>query len=402
MGTPPENQAAIPSVAAYNAALKALDIDAVTADLMALFWDSQDWWPADWGHYGPFFVRLAWHCSGTYRTTDGVGGCGGGRQRFEPEASWEDNTNLDKARALLSPIKMKYGDALSWGDLIIAAGTTALRASGAPIKQLCFGRIDEADGKKSLPLGPSAEQEKVAPCKVNGMCKGPLGATTVGLIYVNPEGPVMEKGGKPVPDPALSVKEIRRTFALMGHSDRGTVALIGGGHAIGKVHGACPKGAGPSPEEAYNATPMGTPWPGLCGTGKGKDTFTSGFEGPWTTRPLRWDNEFFKVMLENEWEKHIGPGGHWQWRISNATGPLAGLMRLTSDLALLRDEEYLRIVKEFAGDMRAFDDAFDDAWFKLTTVNGNGKWAEEAKCDKGDFAELMGMPGMLHSDPVFP
>jgi len=401
MGTPPEDLAEVPALPAYNAALRALDMEALKADLEALLTDSKECWPADFGNYGPLFVRLAWHCSGSYRKSDGRGGCGGGRQRFEPERSWPDNTNLDKARALLSPLKLKYGDGLSWGDLFIAAGTTALRSLGAPIKRLCFGRIDEADGTESLALGPSAEQAKVAPCRVNGQCKAPLGSTTVGLIYLNPEGPVMEKGGKPNPDPSLSAKDVRDSFARMGHSDRATVALIGGGHALGKAHGACPSGAGPSPQDAYSKTPRGVPWPGLCGSGKGGDAFTAGFEGPWTTDPLRWDNEFFRVLVENRWEKHVGPGGHWQWRAANATPPLAGLMRLTSDVALLHDEEYLRIAREFAGDSRAFDAAFDDAWFELTTVNGN-RWAEEAKCDGGGSPQGLARapPAMLGSDIV--
>mmetsp|Transcript_6448 Transcript_6448/g.13247 ORF Transcript_6448/g.13247 Transcript_6448/m.13247 type:complete len:432 (-) Transcript_6448:93-1388(-) len=399
MGTPLENRADIPSLTAYNSALKALNIDALKADILALLTDSKECWPADFGNYGPFFIRLAWHCSGSYRRSDGKGGCGGGRQRFEPERSWPDNTNLDKARALLSPLKSKYGDALSWGDLFIAAGTTALRSMGAPIKQLCFGRVDDADGTESLALGPSAEQKKVAPCVINGQCKEPLGSTTVGLIYLNPEGPVMEQDGKPNPDPALSAKDIRDSFGRMGHDDRGTVALIGGGHSVGKTHGACPDGAGAAPADAFNMTPQGIPWPGNCGTGSGDDAFTSGFEGPWTTKPLQWDNEFFNVLLENPWEKHIGPGGHWQWRINNATAPLVGLMRLTSDVALLHDEKYLQIVKEFAGDMQAFNVAFDEAWFKLTTINGN-RWAAQAKCDNGDFSEAVGSFAVMLSGDI--
>jgi catalase (peroxidase I) len=383
-GTPPEDRADTPDPSVYDAALQNLDIEAVKSDLIELFTDSKDCWPADFGNYGPFFIRLAWHCSGSYRKSDGKGGCGGGRHRFEPERSWDDNTNLDKARALLYPLKKKYGDALSWGDLFIAAGTTALRNMGTPIKQLCFGRIDDEDGSNSLALGPSDEQAAVAPCAVNGMCKEPLGSTTVGLIYLNPEGPITQAGGKPNPDPALSAKDIRDAFGRMGHTDRATVALIGGGHAFGKTHAACPKGAGIPPHVAYNMTPAGTPWAGLCGTGKGSDTFTSGFEGPWTTEPLRWDNEFFKALLEHKWEKHIGPGGHWQWRIQNATGAFAGVMRLTSDMGLLSDAKYLDLVKEFASDIQAFDEAFDEGWFKLTTTNGN-KWSPKAKCDTGDF-----------------
>lgn len=401
MGTPPDDQGEVVPVSDYEVALKTLDMEAVKADMLALLTDSKECWPADFGNYGPLFIRLAWHCSGSFRKTDGKGGCGGGRQRFEPERSWDDNTNLDKARALLYPLKRKYGDALSWGDLIVTAGTTALRSMGAPIKQLCFGRIDDADGTASLALGPSLEQEKVAPCPINGLCKEPLGSTTIGLIYLNPEGLVTEPNGKPNPDPALSARDVRDSFERMGHSDRATVALIGGGHAFGKAHGACPNGAGMSPMVAYSRTPPGIPWSGRCGSGKSQDAFTSGFEGPWTTEPLRWDNEFFKLLLEQKWEKHIGPGGRWQWRAQNATGPWAGVMRLTSDIALLHDDHYLEIVREFASDMHAFSEAFDDAWFKLTTVNGNS-WSKEAKCDTGAFPEELwehrSAPSMLRTD----
>jgi len=394
MGTPLENNAQAPDAQTYAAALEALDVEAVKADMKAVLADSKDCWPADFGNYGPFMVRLAWHCSGTYRQSDGVGGCGGARQRFEPERSWADNTNLDKARALLYPLKKKYGDALSWGDLFILAGTTALRESGAPIKRMCFGRIDDSDGSKSLKLGPTPQQDAVAPCKVDGQCKPPLGATTLGLIYVNPEGPVVEAGGKPTPDPALSAKDVRQTFKIMGHSDRATVALIGGGHALGKSHGACPKGPGLSPSEAYNMTPPGMPYEGLCGTGKGGDTVTAGFEGAWTTQPLSWDNEFFVDLLGKEWEKHIGPGGHWQWRIKN--DDKAKVMRLTSDMSLLHDEKYLEIVKEFASDMDSFNKAFDEAWFDLTTTYGGGTWSKAARCDDGALPEVV--PAMLSGD----
>lgn len=397
MGTPLENNAEAPDTQTYASALEGLDMEAVKADMKALLADSKECWPADYGNYGPFMVRLAWHCSGSYRQSDGVGGCGGGRQRFEPERSWADNTNLDKARALLYPLKKKYGNALSWGDLFILAGTTALRDSGAPIKRMCFGRVDDSDGSKSLKLGPTPEQEKVAPCKVDGQCKPPLGATTLGLIYVNPEGPVMEAGGKPNPDPALSAKDVRQTFQAMGHSDRHTVALIGGGHALGKGHGACPKGPGLSPKEAYNMTPAGIPWEGLCGTGKGDDAVTAGFEGAWTTQPLKWDNEFFVDLVDKEWEKHIGPGGHWQWRIKN--DDKAKVIRLTSDMSLLHDTKYLETVKEFASNMDSFNEAFDEAWFDLTTTYGGGTWSNAAKCDDGAFPdEIRSQPVMLSDD----
>lgn len=385
-GTPPQNHEAAPSPEVYDAALKTLDMEAVKADMQALLADSKECWPADYGNYGPFMVRLAWHCSGSYRTSDGAGGCGGGRQRFEPERSWPDNANLDKARALVYPLKEKYGDALSWGDLFILAGTTALRDAGAPLSQMCFGRMDDSDSAKSQVLGPTALQAEKFPCPVNGDCKPPLGTTTVGLIYVNPEGHMG------VPDPVLSVKDVRQTFDIMGHSDRNTVALIGGGHTVGKGHGACPKGPGLSPEEAYEMDVP--PYQGECGSGKGEDTVTAGFEGPWTSDPLKWDNQFFQDMVNHEWEKHVGPGGHWQWRIK---GSESNLMRLTSDVSLMYDEKYKAYVEQFANDMDAFNNAFEEAWFDLTT-NG-GTWSQSAKCDSGDFPEaLRNMTNFMRGD----
>lgn len=390
-GTPPPDQATAPTLAEYDAALATLDMDAVKRDMTALLADSKECWPADFGNYGPFMVRLAWHCSGSFRASDGVGGCGGGRQRFEPERSWPDNTNLDKARALLYPLKEKYGNALSWGDLFILAGTTGLRDAGAPLSQMCFGRIDDTDGVKSHALGPTTLQAERDPCLVNGDCKWPLGATTVGLIYVNPEGPMGN------PDPPASAGNIQTTFGSMGHSARNTVALIGGGHAVGKGHGACTTGAGLAPNEAYNRTPMATPWESECAAG----TVTAGFEGQWTTNPLAWDNEYFTALLNNDWEKHIGPGGHWQWRISGETDS-SSIFRLTSDIALLHDPEYLLYVRQFATDMHAFNTAFDDAWFDLTTTYGSGTWSENAKCDSGSLpVNLRDRPVMLSSDVEF-
>eukprot|EP00929_Paragymnodinium_shiwhaense_P087979 TRINITY_DN4816_c0_g2_i1.p1 TRINITY_DN4816_c0_g2~~TRINITY_DN4816_c0_g2_i1.p1 ORF type:complete len:442 (-),score=104.41 TRINITY_DN4816_c0_g2_i1:189-1439(-) len=384
-GTPPSNFADVPDVPTFDSALTKLDTYAVMADITKLMTDSKDCWPADYGNYGPLFVRLAWHCSGTYRESDRKGGCGGGRQRFEPERSWPDNTNLDKARGLLWPIKEKYGDGLSWGDLFTLAGTTAIQSMGGPIKDVCMGRVDSPDGTESLDLGPTPEQEKVAPCEVQGHCKKPLGSTTVGLIYLNPEGPVV-KGADgtwaPNPDPAESVKDVRDAFGRMGMNDEETVALIGGGHAFGKTHGACPKGPGPSPME--NIT---NPWPGMCGTGVGKDAFTAGFEGPWTTTPTKWGNEYFRLLLSKTWEKHIGPGGHWQWKIKDATGDEAGLMRLTSDVALLHDPKYKKICEKFAEDQKALDDAFAGAWLKLVT-NG-GVWSRKNFCLNGRPIETM-------------
>merc|ERR1712113_995469 len=333
----------------YSKQLDELDIHALMADIETLMTDSQSCWPADNGNYGPFFIRLAWHCSGTYRKTDGRGGCGGGRQRFDPEASWEDNANLDKAPALLAPFKEKYGDGLSWGDLFVTAGSTAIKKMGGPVAQMCFGRIDDPDGTSSLDLGPSSYQEKVAPCKINGKCEEPLGSTTLGLIYVNPEGPVVKgEDGVWVPDPnpASSIIDVRSAFSRMGMNDTETVALIGGGHAFGHTH-----------------------------------IYTSGFTGPWTTTPFMWSNEFFTALKAHEWEKYTSPMGQWQWRTKDCNGPMSKVMRLTFDLALLEDDEYHRIVTDFAENPKSLDDAFDKAWFKLTT-NG-GRWSTKKKCIVG-------------------
>lgn len=345
-----------------------MDLAALEKDIEALLINSQDEWPADYGNYGPLMVRLAWHCSGSYRTSDGRGGCDGGRQRFDPERSWEDNTNLDKARNLLWPLKEKYGDVLSWGDLIVFTGTIAIKSMGGPILGFCAGRIDDVNGDESLPLGPTQLQEDLAPCPVNGECQKPLGSTTIGLIYVNPEGPM----ANPIPD--QSAGEVRDTFDRMAMNDSETVALIGGGHSFGKTHGACPLGPGPSPKE----DPF-SPWPGACGTGKGKDAFTSGFEGAWTSEPTKWDYTYFNNLLDFNWAAHKGPGGHWQWGVSGGDGPMSPgvdnsseaqpVMMMTSDISLLEDPTgaYQKLIQQFADDDAAFDNAFAHAWYKLTT-----------------------------------
>lgn len=330
------------------------DFDAVAADITALLTNSQSFWPADFGNYGPFFIRQAWHCAGSYRISDGLGGCDGGRQRFNPELSWADNTNLDKSKTLLAPIKEKYGNLLSWGDLIILAGNTAIASMGGPVLGFCAGRIDDFNGDASVLLGPTAEQAALDPCPINGNCTSPLGPTTVGLIYVNPEGPMG------VPIPAGSAPQIRDTFARMGMNDNETVALIGGGHAFGKAHGACPLGAGPSPlEQPLN------PWPGNCGSGNGLNTSTSGFEGSWTVSPTFWSNDFFHNLLNFQWINHTGPGGHQQWKPTDPNAP--NIFMLTSDISLIVDPIYLSIVQYYASNLTAFNDAFSHAWYKLTS-----------------------------------
>jgi len=369
-GTPPSGKDPdVPSLEVYNEKLRELDLQAVIGDIVKLLSDSQPCWPADTfkdskvgTSYGGLFIRLAWHCSGTYRNSDGVGGCGGGRQRFQPESSWEDNANLDKARALLWPIKEKYGDGLSWGDLFVLAGTTSILHYGGPVGEVCVGRIDDADGEKSAPLGPGPQQP---PCLVQGDCKLPLGTSTVGLIYVNPEGYLA------VPDKAHSSLQVREVFSRMGMNDTETVALIGGGHTFGAAHGACPKGPGPDPaEKPYN------PWPGACGSGRGKDAFTSGIEGHWTTDPFKWDNEYFQLLdkFANTYEVQKGPGDAWQWK----TDERPDLMMMTTDLSLTSDPAYRRIVSAWAKDIGPFDTAFGAAWEKLMTQGAT--WAGEKKC----------------------
>jgi len=329
-----------------------VDYEAVAADIKLLLTDSQDFWPADFGNYGPFFIRLAWHCTGSYRLSDGRGGCDGGNIRFEPVRSWDDNTNLDKALLLLEPIKDKYGPALSWGDLIVLAGTTAIESMGGPVLGFCGGRIDDADGVNHLELGPTRAQEEVAPCPEQGACQWPLGTSTVGLIYVNPEGYMANW------DPTQSVPQIREVFGRMSMNDTETVALIGGGHAFGRTHGACPAGPGPAPKDnPYN------PWPGLCEEG----TYTSGLDGPWTGRPTQWSNDYFNQLLDLEYELVDAPSGHKQYEPVAGQNAPPGIMMLTTDIALTYDDKYKALVEEFAHDITSLEEQFAAAWYKLTS-----------------------------------
>ena len=337
--------------------------EAVMEDLIALMTDSQDFFPADFEppvgpHYGGLFVRLAWHCAGSYRATDGRGGCDGGRIRFDPEMSWPDNANLDMAIRLLQPIKRKYGSSLSWGDLIILSGNAAIVSMGGPVLGFCGGRIDDADGSASLTLGPSEEQEAIAPCQSltpsqQGTClnveNSALGPTTVGLIYVNPAGPVGAEG-----DPQASAGDIRRAFSNMDFDDQISVALIGGAHTFGKCHGACPDP--PCGEGALR--------------GIGPNTFTSGFEGAWTTQPTTWSNEYFTNLFEYQWNTIIGPGGQLQW----APSPMEGdkeqppdIIMLTTDIAFTVDPKYRRLALLYAANQTKLDEDFASAWYQLTT-----------------------------------
>ncbi|MCL1871176.1 MAG: catalase-peroxidase, partial [Promicromonosporaceae bacterium] len=354
----------------YREAFEALDLDAVKADLVACMKDSQDWWPADFGHYGPFFVRMAWHSAGTYRAYDGRGGGGEGQQRFAPLNSWPDNVSLDKARRLLWPVKQKYGQAISWADLMILAGTVAQEDMGLPVIGFGGGRADVWEADQDVYWGP--ETTWLADERYTGErdLEDPLAAVQMGLIYVNPEGP----NGNP--DPLKSAKDIKDTFFRMGMDLEETVALIAGGHTFGKTHGAHPAGdLGPDPEDA----PMeqqGLGWKSGIGTGVGDDAITSGLEVTWTYHPTRWDDEFFHILFAYEWELFSSPAGAHQWRPKNGGGadmvPMAHSdgrrepRMMTSDLALRMDPEFEPISRKFKDDQDALTKAYARAWFKLT------------------------------------
>ncbi len=355
----------------YKAAFDSLDLAAVKADIAAVLTTSQDWWPADFGNYGPLMIRMAWHSAGTYRVTDGRGGGGAGQQRFAPLNSWPDNVNLDKARRLLWPVKKTYGQSLSWADLMILAGNVALETMGFTTFGYAGGRPDVWEPDDDVYWGP--ETEWLGDERYSGErdLEKPLAAVQMGLIYVNPEGP----NGNP--DPLTSARDIRETFGRMAMNDEETVALIAGGHTFGKTHGAGPDTHVGDNPEAAGIEEQGLGWKNSFGTGKGGDTITSGLEVTWTYHPTRWDNEFFHILYAYEWELMKSPAGGNQWRPINGGGadmvPLAhdAAQRreprmLTSDLALRVDPEYDKISRRFATDPEAFADAFARAWFKLT------------------------------------
>ncbi|HWU29192.1 MAG TPA: catalase/peroxidase HPI [Microbacterium sp.] len=354
----------------YKAAFEALDLDQVKKDIVEVLTTSQDWWPADFGHYGPLMVRMAWHSAGTYRVTDGRGGGGTGQQRFAPLNSWPDNVGLDKARRLLWPIKKKYGQALSWGDLMILAGNAALEDMGFKTFGFAGGRIDAWEPDDDVYWGPETTWLGDERYSGDRDLEKPLAAVQMGLIYVNPEGP----NGNP--DPLASARDIRETFARMAMDDEETVALIAGGHTFGKTHGAASDSNLEDNPEAAGLEMQGLGWKNNNGTGKGDDQITSGLEVTWTYHPTRWDNEFFHILYAYEWELFKSPAGANQWRPINGGGadmvPLAhsGGRReprmLTSDLALRFDPEYGKISQRFKDDPEAFADAFARAWFKLT------------------------------------
>ncbi|MFX0544430.1 catalase/peroxidase HPI [Roseovarius sp. S1116L3] len=360
----------------YAEAFRKLDLDAVKADLHALMTDSQDWWPADYGHYGPLFIRMAWHSAGTYRTADGRGGSNTGNQRFAPLNSWPDNGNLDKARRLLWPIKKKYGDNLSWADLLIMAGNVAIESMGGPVFGFGGGRADIYAPEEDVYWG--AETEWLATSdKDNSRYYGereldnPLAAVQMGLIYVNPEGP----DGNP--DPVASGHDVRETFTRMGVNDEETVALIAGGHTFGKAHGANdPIYMGPEPE-AGGIEQMGLGWKNSHETGIGGHTLTSGIEGAWKPKPTTWDMGYFDVLFDNEWVLTKSPAGAQQWTPKDPkpehmvvdahdTSKKHPPMMTTADLSMRFDTEYEKIARRFHKDPKAFAEAFSRAWFKLT------------------------------------
>ncbi|WP_121742273.1 catalase/peroxidase HPI [Natronorubrum halophilum] len=355
----------------YAEAFETLDLDEVKADIEDVMTTSQDWWPADYGHYGPLFIRMAWHSAGTYRTTDGRGGAAGGRQRFAPLNSWPDNANLDKARRLLWPVKQKYGRKLSWADLLVLTGNVALESMGFETYGFAGGREDEYQPDDAVDWGPEDEWEASERFNEEDELEGTLAATVMGLIYVNPEGPNSE------PDPEHSAERIRESFGLMAMNDEETAALIAGGHTFGKVHGADDpdEHVGPEPEAAP-IDQQGLGWESEHGSGKGADTITSGIEGPWNATPTQWDMGYLDNLLDYEWEPEKGPGGAWQWTTTDdaldGTAPGAedpsekeDVMMLTTDVALKRDPDYREIIERFQENPEEFQEAFAKAWYKL-------------------------------------
>ena len=356
----------------YAEEFKSLDLDALVSDLHALMTDSQAWWPADYGHYGPFFIRMSWHAAGTYRIGDGRGGAGSGTQRFAPLNSWPDNVSLDKARRLLWPIKQKYGQKISWADLLVLTGNVALESMGFKTFGFGGGREDVWEPEEDIDWGHEKTWLGDERYQGDRELENPLAAVQMGLIYVNPEGP----NGKP--DPLAAAKDIRETFARMAMDDEETVALIAGGHTFGKCHGAADPGqyVGPEPEGAP-IEQQGLGWKNTFGSGKGADTISSGLEGAWTTAPAQWDNNYLDNLFRFEWELTKSPAGAYQWTPKDPAA--AGLvpdahdpskrhapMMLTTDLSLRFDPIYEPISRRFHENPQALADAFAKAWFKLT------------------------------------
>ena len=355
----------------YKEEVKKLDLDAVKEDLKEVLTNSQDWWPADYGHYGPFFIRMTWHAAGTYRTGDGRGGAGTGAQRFAPLNSWPDNGNLDKARRLLWPIKEKYGNRLSWADLLVLAGNVAIEDMGGPNHGTVMGREDIWHPEKDIYWG--AEDEWLGDKRYGDSrqsLENPLAAVQMGLIYVNPEGP----NGQP--DPALSAQDVRETFKRMAMNDEETVALTAGGHTFGKAHGAGDAALVGAEPEGTAIEAMGLGWMSRHASGKGVDTITSGIEGPWTTNPTQWDMGYLDLLLKYEWECKKSPAGAWQWHPINCaeedlvpevdgSDKKVLPMMTTADMSLKTDPAYREICERFYNNPDEFGEAFAKAWFKL-------------------------------------
>jgi catalase-peroxidase len=360
----------------YREAVKTLDFEALKKDLHTLMTDSQGWWPADWGHYGGLMIRMAWHAAGTYRISDGRGGGGTGNQRFAPLNSWPDNVNLDKARRLLWPVKKKYGNKISWADLMILAGNVAYESMGLKTFGFAFGREDIWHPEKDIYWGSEKEwlapsDERYANVDDPASMENPLAAVQMGLIYVNPEG----VNGKP--DPLKTAAQVRETFARMAMNDEETVALTAGGHTVGKCHGNGDASLlGPSPEGA-DVSEQGFGWKNPQGKGCGRDTVSSGIEGAWTTHPTRWDNGYFYMLLNHEWELKKSPAGAWQWEpinIKEEDKPVDvedpsiryNPIMTDADMAMVKDPEYRKISERFHQDPAYFSEVFARAWFKLT------------------------------------
>mmetsp|Transcript_11051 Transcript_11051/g.13375 ORF Transcript_11051/g.13375 Transcript_11051/m.13375 type:complete len:732 (+) Transcript_11051:46-2241(+) len=354
----------------YSKAFLSIDLNELQKDIEKVMTTSQDWWPADYGHYGPFFIRMAWHSAGTYRISDGRGGAGGGGQRFAPLNSWPDNVNLDKARRLLWPVKQKYGSKISWADLIIFAGNCALESMGFKTLGFSGGREDVWEPEDEVYWGKEKEWLTAKRYRNQRELEDPLAAVEMGLIYVNPEGPEKK------PDPIAAAKDIRDTFGRMAMNDYETVALIAGGHTFGKSHGAgSAEKVGPEPEGAP-IEQQGLGWKSKHGSGKGKDTISSGLEGAWTATPTKWDNGYLEYLFKFDWELTKSPAGAQQWVPKNGEGKTVPdahdpavkhqPIMFTTDLALIKDPKYLEITKRFRDNPKEFADAFAKAWFKLT------------------------------------
>ena len=354
----------------YRSEFEKLDYDSLKKDLNDLMTDSQEWWPADYGHYGPFFIRMTWHAAGTYRSTDGRGGGGTGAQRFAPLNSWPDNGNLDKARRLLWPIKQKYGKKISWADLLILAGNVAIESMGGKTFGFSGGRPDIWGPEEDISWGVEKEWLENRRYKGDRELDNPLAAVQMGLIYVNPEGP----DGNP--DPKASAKDIRETFGRMAMNDEETVALVAGGHTFGKAHGAAPDSNVDSEPEGAAIENMGFGWNNSYGSGKGRDTITSGIEGAWTTNPTKWDNGYFDLLLGYDWELTKSPAGAHIWHAVNQkdehmapdvedSSIKVPTMMTTADIAMIEDPEYKKVSVRFHENPSEFADAFARAWFKL-------------------------------------